>query len=530
MEELNLIDLDSIYRPVDSEAILEIGLDNWLYKNDWPVSEVEFAEFVDCVLQSYNLLCTRPETTIRDLFYIDHQIIVYLIQIAHANLVKLRSKKVLSLEEKHSRKYFFPKFDRDLSNNIIPLDRNFLKSLHLHFRSIFKTLFFNFYLGPIDLFRGISRKSNVWSVGAESEQKIEFIKKNRSFCRFLYVENILSSNSGNVSIKEPHKKIKSYISSFFRDIEKRYPEFLNGIDTKILKTAWHDRLAKLNLNYQTILQLKDLPQVLYVSNVASPMHKLFSLALLRKGVEVNGFNHGNNMMLVLHKHISLTELSHFTNFICFSKKSAIYFNKIYLESKLSKIRHVNFLYMESSYYKKLLSKSIREQPKKIIKEVVLMGYPSHSFRYLSGVSHYGNLMVDLEIKIAKNLKSLGYTAVYQAHPEAEPSTIKIISDYFDDIRVGNFERNMDEADAFIFTYTSTTTFHYSLCSDKHIILISHSGERWNKDSFPLLKKRCNIVTANNDHNNLVEFDLNEFESSLKHPISFTYDYVNEIMI
>ncbi len=116
-------------------------------------------------------------------------------------------------------------------------------------------------------------------------------------------------------------------------------------------------------------------------------------------------------------------------------------------------------------------------------------------------------MLDLELRIIDLLVKAGYEVLYKGHPEGLlmvkqyyrfPANVRVI--------VEPFEQVMDEADAFIFHLTVTTTIGPALCTNKPIIYINGGWEPWFEDCLEKFGKRATIVSGKLDEKNRALFD------------------------
>ena len=82
-------------------------------------------------------------------------------------------------------------------------------------------------------------------------------------------------------------------------------------------------------------------------------------------------------------------------------------------------------------------------------------------------------------------------------------------------------------DTIIFTYTCTSTFGYSLCTDKKIILFYN--ENYFSDHMRLLKKRVKIIPSR--YKKKYTTDFKELLKELKNSkTKINYEYVKKYLI
>jgi hypothetical protein len=75
---------------------------------------------------------------------------------------------------------------------------------------------------------------------------------------------------------------------------------------------------------------------------------------------------------------------------------------------------------------------------------------------------------------------------------------------------------------------STSTFGFSLLTNRPIVLIDIKGCYWFPKSFELLNKRCSIVMAELDESGRIVFEENEVLNAVEESISnINYDILHE---
>jgi len=517
--------------PVDVYAINDVGVDEWQAEYSWPVSDSDFIRFVDKVVSAYGLLCSRADADVRDIFLVDHSFVTYLIQVCHASVVKNKVTDVRALSEDYSVKYYYPDWQSfakaySLENQKIGV----LQSLKFRVKLLGKNIIYNKNLTFINRLFNLLGRQEVWSIGTDSEQKSEYIYSQRRFCSYKYAHDIVKWQ--NIKERQGYEAVSfdSAIEDFLSTIRKDCGEFTGNLDFNVLAQSWKQRLNDLLFYYKSLIRMKRVPEVLHVSDVANPLHKLIALAFMKRGVVVNGYNHGNNMMLVQHKLISYTEISHCTNYVCSTKKSASYFQKAYEGSDISAIRKVNFVSSETMSYKKLKD-SFPSIMQGNINKIMIVGYPLSAMRLPFGAGLFFHFKLDLEIRLAKYLRSKGFNVTYKIHPDTDQQVINMVTKYFDVIDSGSFEDAVLKIDSILFTYTETTTFSYGLCTNKHVVLADVEVDNWNSESIEWVKERCYFVEAYFNDDNRVLFNkdnlLNAYNGNTK---SYSCKYIDEVMI
>ena len=134
-------------------------------------------------------------------------------------------------------------------------------------------------------------------------------------------------------------------------------------------------------------------------------------------------------------------------------------------------------------------KRIPESNKKI-KTVMLMGFPMSCQRRVGEKGLFFLSKISTEYEILVFLKKIGLNVLYKAHPDRREEVEGVFDKVADRVIYDTFEKSWEMADAFIFTYTSTTTFAYALETDRKIILVDVDTNKTDKE---LRKKLGEIV-------------------------------------
>jgi hypothetical protein len=165
----------------------------------------------------------------------------------------------------------------------------------------------------------------------------------------------------------------------------------------------------------------------------------------------------------------------------------------------------------------------REKDKKLpdkIESVMFIGF-AFSINYNLDKTFPDLAYFHTELKIARILAKAGYKVLYKVHPDSissVPNMMEILARIGDELGdlfkvvVGPFEETMHSADAFLFSYTSTTTFNWALCTRKSVVLIDFDEfvRPHSKEALDLLSKRCKIIEHSFDDKNMLVFDEASF--------------------
>ncbi|MGQ0645171.1 MAG: hypothetical protein ACT4O3_06725 [Elusimicrobiota bacterium] len=163
--------------------------------------------------------------------------------------------------------------------------------------------------------------------------------------------------------------------------------------------------------------------------------------------------------------------------------------------------------VEDGAYARIWRRRGGNPPAKTIRSVMLVGSCFMGEKVL--MDYVPDLIrLDLELRILKTLSHAGHRVLYKQHPGSALDGA-LLPFNRDDVTVVTdpFEAVMDEADAYVFALSATSTFAPALCTRKPVVYL-HADERNWEDDLSCLAARCRIVPTWTDDRNRVLFDEN----------------------
>ena len=188
---------------------------------------------------------------------------------------------------------------------------------------------------------------------------------------------------------------------------------------------------------------------------------------------------------------------------------------------------------KTNIYKKLKDSLSGVDSSKVVKKVMLIGYPMDATRYLTNdTAMFFYFIFDLEVRLMRFLKDNNYYVLYKAHPERLKELGNLVYDLADEVIVEKFEDSWKRADALIFTYPSTTTFGYALCTNRPVILLDkENSNQWNNEVKSELKKRCSLIHCKVSNQGRLMIDKVKLLQSLQNcSQDINYSVVDKYMI
>jgi hypothetical protein len=514
-------------------AIKENGFESFCQNYYWPVPNKEFNIFSEFIHNTYvDLILGIEDDSLFDIAHIELSFVANLLQIFHYNYVNEFSLNN-NIELLHGQEV------EDLLNPDWSNLSRFYSSPKPSFgkvkrfvRRVAKNIVFNRNLSIFDILKSLNNKDKAIGIGSMSPLKMEFILNKRIFTsHYDYFDLINIGTRVDTHIVEKHALFfeKNVVDRFIDILQKNRSLFTNNIDFDALKSCWKRRFYDVSRLYFEVVNTKYKSNSIFISDMATPFHKLITLAFQRSGKSVYCFHHGNDAGFSIQMSNHERTISHCHTFVVPTDGIQRVYERIYSKSAVERRTGTKYLSINSSFYNAIYSKNQTHKNTRV-KKIMLMGYPMNHRRYPfeNGLFFYSQL--DLEYRLITTLKSFGYYVIYKAHPDR----LKEIGGVFnnvDEYITQPFEAVYKKADLLLFTYTSTSTFGYALTTNLPIILVDSANKYRDPDQYKLMQSRVNILDAKEDTHMKIQFN----EKSLINMVSnenvyknFDFSYVDQI--
>jgi len=300
------------------------------------------------------------------------------------------------------------------------------------------------------------------------------------------------------------------VSPYLKKLKFHKTMFLDGINISDIELCWSGRIKEIIPAYINILNSNSDKNFL-VTEASSLMNRILIIGYQRIGCKVFGFHHGGDFVASIINQAHKNAMSHCQNLIVPTKGIADQYRKTYscleLEAKIG----TKYYPVEKSTRLFFNDKKTLRH-KKNIKTVMLMGFPMSCQRRVGESGLFFLSKIDIEFNILTMLKESGLNVLYKAHPDRKDEVDGFFNSVANEVVYDKFENSWERADAFIFTYTSTTTFPFALTTDRKVVLIDVDANLVDKELREELGKRVDYVPATiKSDGNLIQFD----EASLK---------------
>jgi len=504
------MDIEKIY-PINIAGVKNIGTEKWLRSYYIPVAGTEFQTIYD-----------RVSTSFLDTVKQYNDDVVYWIAISNIRIINSTAQwisevlRFMRLKER-GYGYVIGKEKLRIPSDISIYEYNSLASINtigkavsgLNFqeriKNVLRTMKCNIF-PPVfakgNIFTNLS--SPVFFIGDSSQREVVSYCNQNKISPFHLLPMLFANNSHEEVNKDSELNvILEFVHSFFVLLEKQFPS-INSSLFRLLSKEVDKRfiysLLFFRQNNNVFRKFK--PKILLATGLGSAVSRVFCASWRYAGGDVVGFTHGNNYFCGYHPGC-INHLSLVNHYVAVSAGHKGILQKA-AEDFSCGLEMGNLTFIKQSYYKQLFTELRRKKPVNKIKNIMLVGFPmTDSFHSpCDGLPYspffpggYAFTQLDLELRIGKILRSNGYNVIYKPHPNSPNDIEEIFGGYADEVIKPGFEEVFDKADCIMFGDLSTTTFGYSLLSNKPIVIFEVKGNYWYPRAFELIKKRCTVVDA-----------------------------------
>jgi hypothetical protein len=227
--------------------------------------------------------------------------------------------------------------------------------------------------------------------------------------------------------------------------------------------------------------------------LGSQIHRLFCSAWRYAGGRVIGFTHG-----CAYSHDYSPRVFDFLSVVDQYVASSKGHEEITRQSakdffpdyEMPKIVH-----LKNNIYKPLFDRLQRDPPVNKIKKIMIAGaVVKQHFNTIDTEYHTFSFLYN-DLQLIKILKKAGYYISYKPRPDTMHETYDIFETYADEVLTDRLEDVYHYADCLLFSSPYSTTFGFSLLTNRPIVLLNVKGYLWYPRVFELVNKRCSVVEA-----------------------------------
>ena len=492
---------------VGIEAIKQYGVKKWHNEFFLPISSKDYDLMCEKIYKVYrSILISNISWETKNVMYVMWKIIFKYIHFLHRYIlhVYLRDKgyHILSSDDDG-----FYKFGEEEAKRII--GKHIFTGVKLCFINIS-----NYFMFP-------SHKKAL-NIGARSRIKKIYSLHNRfslheeAFYKLLKLEDDIPK----YILAEIEHIIEEFLDlgeTILEDFGFRghNKHFLSEIKKELLS----DLMLAMRLYLGAVSKCRDLQyKYILADSLGNLFVRLVLKALQVNGKEVVGFTHGNILGLIYNKILLMNELTVLNRYVVFSKSAAEFFdNLMKLDPLFPLPTKPSIELVRDTSFRKMWRKGKKTPVPRKTRRVMFIEYPLTPFRYMFYGSGFYLIQLDLALRVLEVLKRRGYYVLIKLHPDRlkESDNGMIYRDFVDECVMGRFENTYYKADAFIFPHLLTTTFAFSLATNKKVVYLLYEKEKYIPEKLNLLNKRCIPVYCWFDDRNRIRFDEAELVDALE---------------
>lgn len=503
--------------PTDIFTLIESGGYSFLKKNPtWPVNDEKLIKIIRDFHDKFFIEAEKLKNFDKNVLYVDIAILYFVSYCTHFRILeKLLSKKGKKINiNKYSKEYIRPNIDGLLN----PFYKENIKN---------KLIIFAKFIVKNLLNLSFLKSCKYLDIGSRSEIKKNYINKKKISVIETYPELMFKVYFDKSKQSHYKKILKPIINSLINDIKK---EFKIKIDLSDLLNVWIHRCTTISSTLTQMLKKNTSFDGVLCNDIYLPSTRILGAYFKIKKKKSISFDHGNHAN-ARKKHVPLTyQFLPYNTFVTISKNSK---NSVRTNADISfmhkSLKNLKIEYIKNNYLRRIFNKYTKLKIKPKNKNIMIMGWPMNSRKYYDeGPPAFFWSKMLFELEIIKFLKKNKFNVYYKPHPERLDGIEKIYKNVVDKIFYEKFEnQNLEKIDTIIFTYTCTSTFGYSLCTNKKIILFFN--ENYFTDHMKLLKKRVKVIPCKYKKKYIGSFDelLKELK---KNRTKINYEYVKKYLI
>lgn len=506
--------LQGLRIPADIFAVKLIGIEAWRSRFYWPVSDAEYADLANLVLDRFDqmILALNPHNA--NLFLCDSAFTAFLIQHVHALLVQERVRR-LGAELVFSGVSSVYRPNWAARQEPFVLEYGIATRWKLRLREIAKGAAFSPSRPFGERLMSALGKSEYVCVGSFSNLLESYLEeKLKASCSYVYPHALIRRPNAS-SPSPPDSELEGAVWSLLETLRLEIRDrFDLGLDVRQAAICWLRRIECIRGAEKAIRTTMRTPQQLLCTEPANPLHKVFSKVVLEEGGKVSAFAHGNDPGLLTNRMSGYVQMSMCDEFVCPSASSTDLYQDVLSLTPIRRLRKVEHVSLKDNQFQLWHRQFAKHRTMTLPRVVMVIGYPMNPTRYVLSQGDFFLFQLDLELQILRCLRRMGLSTIYKMHPERVREAAGIFERECDEVMIAPFEKVWSAADAFVFPCTTSTTFGFALCTPRPIVVVDLPGLRWNPKVYPSLAKRCRMVPATIGPENRLNLDQGEFARAL----------------
>jgi hypothetical protein len=315
------------------------------------------------------------------------------------------------------------------------------------------------------------------------------------------------------------------------EIAEKYGVHLNASHIEHLQGLTMSHLGLVRdyiVQIRQLLRLREQTSFL-VDGLGNLFKRSLCIAGRREGFRTVGFTHGNTVGMNSFGTFAYVDLAMVDTYVVPTEASARLFSKLQGRYRLPHDRRVEIVSSDNDMYNKVWEDNRRKPLPSSIKTVMVIECPMTG-SVNRDVYLFWAYQVELTLRVAKLMRKLGVKTILKRHPDRLAESEDLYDPYFDELMIEPFEKVYEVADALFFPYISSTTFGFSLLTNRPIIFFETMlNSVWDELHEPL-KRRCRVVPSWLDANGRLVFEEDAFIGALmQEPEEPNDDFVRKYM-
>jgi hypothetical protein len=242
--------------------------------------------------------------------------------------------------------------------------------------------------------------------------------------------------------------------------------------------------------------------------------RALGLEVLRRGGTVTRFSHGGGAgMSDTVEPLALGELAVSSKFVVGTPDIAANIETLGGPRLVAKIRQVEVVGHTGAPQFGKPSKRVRRRPGSRPRVIYTL---THLRGFRVGLPPFLPDMVylDWQFRLTSGLLKIPIDLLCQTHPEEELDHPRHPLADLAPMSTKRFEEVMGEADLFLFDWSHSTTFWKALCTDRPVVYVDFGLSGFAPGVSPLIERRCRVVPATYDSNNLPQVDASALADAI----------------
>ncbi|MFA5010594.1 MAG: hypothetical protein WC644_01455 [Ignavibacteria bacterium] len=507
--------------PLDLKSIKKIGINNWLDNYIcWPINETVFYKLFQDIQNEYSkstkMLAIEEKLLLYTTYKISYEILMYCHSLLLTKELDHNKQKPLILDKDWDFKYFIQGNDKyygvleKYSNKLVPNPPSFISNIKYGAKSKYNN-FKNFRLSN-------NKRRPIYSISSNPRKIFQDFMSNQYYLhmfspypiffqyRSLSKEDIqLTQKISNVY----QNILTKIIYKYNLDLNVSYLSYFDGVTTEMLQ-----RILLLVRSFEKYLTNKK-KGLLMVDSLGTTFSRALCFAGKLNEFSIVGAIHGNNFGINRNRSLAFIDLSLVDQYLTPNKTSKKLYTKLF-DLVLNNNNKINIINTKQDYYSILLQKNRIKTYRNENYKIMFLEYPLTNLRH-DNIYAFWPYQLNLVLRVMKSVRKISKSIIIKRHPDRLSESENLYSNFVNEEMVEPFETVYNEADSIFFTNLTSTTFTYSLTTNKNIYFFDYLLKDVWEEIHEALYERCNIIPSWLDKNGFLEYDEYVLQEMINNP-------------